>query len=280
MDNLPSKLIEDGIGLVFPYDNSTALKEYIADKTNRTIAFLYLADLPSVTFDKNSKQIITGIDAMKKFVEQLPSEYEEIVRKINSPQWKDETLTWYANWIADRGNHGLANTVSQFIGTNYTGIGTMDELKQIIENTNINGVTQFLKKNWKYWDLVKFIYGYERWKSDCWGGEWESYKYGLPIAFKAFGIPSGTAEHGANFGINNEPYLLNQESGLSEWGVTLPDNVIKQLKDSFLNYTIVTDYANRVSLLSLLDGLLKDSNNGLKWIGTVIRDKTVYLWRK
>jgi len=310
MDSLPSKLERDGIGIIFPFHDSDQLQKYIADKTNRTIALFYLAALPSMTLDKMNfkakwdeawnmyhqglidkntlgkllndalkESIVIGIDAMKKFIDQLPSEYEEIVSKLDSPQWKNFAIGWYAHWLADRGNHGLANTVNQFIGTNYLSVKTMDELEQIIEDTNINGITQFLKKVWKYWDLVKFIYGYESGKSQDWGGEWEMYRFGLPIAFKAFGIPSGTAEHGANFGINSDPYLINQGAPGSEWGVTLPDNVIKQLKDSFPNYIIVTDYANRVSLLSLLDGLLKDSN-GVNWIATVIRDKTVYLWKK
>ncbi|MEM2057684.1 MAG: hypothetical protein QXO76_05500, partial [Thermoproteota archaeon] len=46
MDSLPAKLERDGIGVIFPYHDSGLLRQYIADKTNRTIALFYLADLP------------------------------------------------------------------------------------------------------------------------------------------------------------------------------------------------------------------------------------------
>jgi len=26
-----------------------------------------------------------------------------------------------------------------------------------------NAIDQYITKNWKYWDLVKFVMGYERW---------------------------------------------------------------------------------------------------------------------
>ncbi|MEM4229652.1 MAG: hypothetical protein QXZ66_07835, partial [Thermoproteota archaeon] len=65
----------------------------------------------------------------------------------------------------------------------------------------------------------------------------------------------------------------------SEWAVTLPDNVIQQLRQTFLNNKIITDYANRIGLFSSIDGLLRDSSS-VQWIGTTIRDKTVYLWEK
>ncbi|MEM3449296.1 MAG: hypothetical protein QXP38_10560, partial [Nitrososphaerota archaeon] len=285
MDSLPAKLEKDGIGVIFPYHDSNLLKSYIADKTNRTIALFYLADLPAKTVDKTTKQVITGINAMKKFVEQLEEErdtiislnkqakidesavyerdfpisydkYKSLIKVISGVPSEDYLLArWYGwQWEGDRYFHGLPNTVNQF-----------------------RNIDQFLTKNWKPWDLSKFIYGYERF--DFPGGEWEMYKYGLPLAFKALGIPAGVAEHGANFGINSDPFLINQGAPGSEWAVTLPDNVIQQLRQTFLNNKIITDYANRIGLFSSIDGLLRDSSS-VQWIGTTIRDKTVYLWEK
>jgi len=213
---------------------------------------------------------------MKKFVEQLPSEYEEIASKLNSPQWKDETLTWYANWIADRGNHGLANTVSQFIGTNYptTPKGTMDELKQIIENTNINGVTQFLKKNWKYWDLVKFIYGYKSATGEIYGGEWEMYAYGLPSAYKSFGIPLGQMGIRGTSGNLGGP--CNYSHGeFAIYGI--PQDVIDKLINQKELGRIAIAYGNGVSMLSGIDGVEKDTGYQ---ITHGIRYQEIYLWKK
>jgi len=267
MDDLPAKLVRDGIGVIFPYHDSSLLRSYMADKTNRTVALLYLADLPSQTVDKDTKQVVSGISGMKKYTEQLPKEYDEIVFAKNDPTIisypafsgtkHDWAMLYYQQWLNDRAGHGLPNTVEQFKKTD-------DVLA-----------------SWKHWDLVKFIYGYERFKSGDWGGEWEMYRHGLPLAFKALGIPAGVAEHGANFGINSDSYLVGQGAPGSEWGVTLPDSTILQLRQTFPQYEIITDYANRISLFSLPDGLTKDSS-GVTWIATVISngDKPIYLWKK
>jgi hypothetical protein len=217
---------------------------------------------------------VKGIEGMKLFVEQLPMEYQETLTRLNDPQYKKEAMLWFAQWLADRGNHGLANTVSQFIGRDYNNLAqsgtTMDEFIQIIEDTNIHGITQFLKKNWKHWDLVKDIYGYESFAFP--GGEWEMYAYGLPLAYKAFGIPYG------GIAINPDTYLINQGSPIGEWGVILPNNVVKQLKQEFPNQNIIIGHGNVISLFSCLDGLLKDSN-GVEYLESGIRIP-VYLWKK
>jgi hypothetical protein len=312
MDALPAKLEKDGIPIAFPYWDSSLLKQQIADKTNRTIALFYLADLPAKTVNKTyaaelrrlaqerkissseydrlyqEKAVVRGIEGIKLFVQQLPEEYEEIVRlypngKVYAWGKERDIRSFYYSWLADRAMHGLDNTVKQFIGLNY------NELSEIMRNydnweyevSKHDGINQFLSKNWKPWDLVKFIYSYERFKSGDWGGEWEMYRHGLPLAFKAFGIPAGVAEHGANFGINSDSYLVGQGAPGSEWGVTLPDSTILQLRQTFPQYEIITDYVNRISLFSLPDGLTKDSS-GVTWIATVIRngDKPIYLWKK
>jgi hypothetical protein len=295
MDALPAKLEKDGIEVVFPYHNSDLLRSSIPDKTNRTIALFYLAGLPAKTVNQTyaaelrrlaqerkitsaeydrlyqEKAVVKGIEGMKLFVQQLLTEYEEILTMLDDPQYKKEATLWFAQWLADRGNHGLANTVSQFIGRDYNNLAesgtTMDEFIQIIEDTNIHGITQFLKKNWKHWNLVKFIYGYESFKAGDWGGEAEMYAYGLPLAYKAFGIPLGS--------IGGSPYIFGTMGG--EWAVPLPNNVIAVLKQAFPNSRIAIGYGNLIGMYSCIDGLEKD---GITEIRSGLRGNSIYLWKK
>jgi len=301
LDALPSRMKEDGIEIPFPYHDSSLLKSFIADKVNRTIALFYLFDLPCETIDKEfarkyieeyrakggkgipkdlvakSKRI--GIEGMKVFVEQLPKEYEEILTKLNNPQYKKEATLWFAQWLADRGNHGLANTVSQFIGRDYNNLAqsgtTMDEFVQIIEDTNIHGITQFLKKNWKPWDLVKFIYGYERFKAGDWGGEWEMYAYGLPLAFKAFGIPLGQMGGSGTSGNLGGPGNYSHGE-FAIYGI--PQTVIDALHAQKSLGRIAIGYGNGISMMSCIDGFEKDTGYAI-YHG--IRDiNYIYLWKK
>ncbi|MBO3754426.1 MAG: hypothetical protein FGF53_06080, partial [Candidatus Brockarchaeota archaeon] len=210
-----------------------------------------------------------------------PGEYEKIVNGFKGANQKDNALMWFAQWLADRGNHGLANTVSQFIGVKYPeGIQppTMDELKRITEDTNIHGITQTLKKYWKPWDLVRFIYGYHRGPSDPLG-EWEMYRYSLPLAFKAFGIPHGARPDslGEGLRIPPNPDLINKGAPPVEWAISVPDHAVLALKQNFPSSNIVVGYGNWVSLFSCRDGLEEDGAQG---IYQLIRDKGVYLRRK
>jgi len=313
MDALPAKLEKDEIEVIIPYNDSDLLRSSIPDKANRTIALFYLADLPAKTVNQTyaaelrrlaqerkitsaeydrlyqEKAVVRGIEGMKLLVEQLPTEYEELITARNDPTIivrpafsgtkSDWAKLYYYQWLADRQGHGLNNTVYQYAGIKLGEYKLMEEVVKLVEQRN--GIDQFLAKNWRPWDLIKFIYGYERFRAGDWGGEWEMYRHGLPLAFKAFGIPAGVAEHGANFGINSDSYLVGQGAPGSEWGVTLPDSTILQLRQTFPQYEIITDYANRISLFSLPDGLTKDSS-GVTWIATVIRngDKPIYLWKK
>ena len=305
MDALPEKLRQDDIPVAFPYWDSKLLKQAIADKTNRTIALYYLASIPAKSFDKENyvskkneawslydqgkidrnklgdliekaykESIIAGMKGMEKFVEQLPREYEEIASKKKDNYWKNEAMMWVAQWIADRGNHGLANTVSQFIGKNYSEIKTMDELAKIIEDTNGNGITQFLNRNYHPWDLVMFIYGYESFDAGSWGGEWEMYAYGLPIAFKAFGIPLG------QMGIRGTSGNLGGPGNYShgEFAIYgIPQSVIDSLRSQKELGRVAIAFGNGISMLSGIDGVEKDTGYQ---ITHGIRRIEVYLWKK
>jgi len=327
MDSLPSRLERDGVGVVFPYSNSTALKGYIADKTNRTVALLYLASIPSVTLDKLNykakwdeawrmyrqglidkdtlgklldkalkESIVIGINAMKKFIEQLPSEYEEIVKLYPSGKvgrWSEDPRGFYKGWLADRFCHGLSYTVGEYVGFDDS---TVEYFAKKCSSTIVDhyvypnwnemefrnkidqsyGIDQFLTKNWKYWDLVKFIYGYERFKSGDWGGEWEMYRYGLPLAFKAFGIPHnqgiGASATSGNFGGYNS-------YGHVEFTIYgIPQDVIDKLLNQKDLGRIAIGYGNGISLMSCIDGVEKDT--GYEIFQWSPRWTKIYLWRK
>jgi hypothetical protein len=298
MDALPAKLEKDGIGVIIPYHDSDLLRSSIPDKANRTIALFYLADLPAKTVNQtyaaelrrlaqerkitsgeydrlyNEKAVVKGIEGMKLFVEQLPTEYEEIRRlypngKVYAWGKERDIRSFYYSWLADRAMNGLDSTVKQFIGLNY------NELSEIMRNydnweyevSKHEGINQFLSKNWKPWDLVKFIYSYESFKAGDWGGEAEMYAYGLPLAYKAFGIPLGS--------IGGSPYIFGTMGG--EWAVPLPNNVIAVLKQAFPNSKMAIGYGNLVGMYSCIDGLEKD---GITEIRSGLRGNSIYLWKK
>jgi hypothetical protein len=267
---------------VFPWYNSTLSKAWIPDKTNRTIALIYLWELPAITFDKANKQVVSGTDGMKLFIKQLPKEYEEIIKVYLDPTSdKYEEAKWYYyQWLSDRFNHGLSYTVGQFVG-----LGDND-VRYFLNNWNMskfiekieksNGVDQSVTKNWKYWDLIKFIHGYERYAFPA--DEWETYRHGLPLAFKAFGIPHGVRPYSLGEGLNI-PYnvdLISKGAPSVEWAVSIPNYVIISLYQKFPS-SIVIGYGNYISLFSSKSGLEKDSASG---IYQLIRDKKIYLWKK
>lgn len=90
--------------------------------------------------------------------------------------------------LDDKWHHGLNNTVAQFMG------GWNGSKVQRGENITYdwiedqNGLDQFLTKNWKYLDLVKFIAGYERFKNH--GGEGDSMQYKIPEVLRIFDFPT------------------------------------------------------------------------------------------
>lgn len=89
------------------------------------------------------------------------------------------------------------------------------------------------------------------------------YRYGLPLAYKAFGVPHGE--------IRIRPLPVGAMSW--EWSVSLPDYV-KKLNEN----NIELGYANLFSLYKCTTGLEKD---GITEITQKIRNIwPIYLWKK
>jgi hypothetical protein len=117
---------------------------------------------------------------------------------------------------------------------------------------DLNGVDQYITKNWKYWDLVKFAMGYERWNAANFPGMYERYtiNYTIPQTLRAFGFPA--------YWVRIEPTPIGAEN--YEWVVSLPDYIANKLKSEF-NDEIIIGPANGFGLYLCKDGLIKDGIN-------------------
>jgi hypothetical protein len=118
MDKLPSKMEKDGLPIFFHYWDSDLLEKEILDKTNRTFALLFLGNLPNKAYDRDTYQVVVGMDALKLFVKRLPQMYDWIVSAWKNPGSKEHeyAMVAYRMWLQDRKVHGLENTVRQFSG--------------------------------------------------------------------------------------------------------------------------------------------------------------------
>jgi hypothetical protein len=225
------------------------IDENTAEKLKREIKVIPLRFTP------------VGIEGAKTALIQAEKEYEAITKlypdgKVILPYTRilaDPRAVYY-DWVNDRGFHGLWNTHIQFLGMD------PQTLLDIIRNypdeywgnpqkyvENFNGVDQYITKNWKYWDLVKFVMGYERWNKPEGMLERHTINYSIPQTLKAFGFPV--------YWIRIEPTPIGAAN--YEWVVSLPDYVANKLKSEF-NDRIIIGPANGFGLYLCKDGLIKD----------------------
>jgi hypothetical protein len=202
-----------------------------------------------------------GVEGAKTALTQAEKEYETISKlypdgKVRHQIWGNVPAWWYYyDWIEDRGVNGLENTHLQYVGLKpleLWNIMISDPENMWNNIKNLNGIDQCLTKNWKYWDLVKFVMGYERWKPAPLMHERHTINYGIPQTLKAFGFPV--------YWVIIEPNPPG--SANYEWVVSLPDYVASKLKSEF-NDEIAVGPANGFGLYLCIDGLIKD---GLKEI--------------
>ncbi|MCX8208193.1 MAG: hypothetical protein RMH84_03375 [Sulfolobales archaeon] len=171
---------------VFPWYNSTLLREMIADENDRVIALRLFWHMPwyignleyGRTGFKVKPDYYWGMEGMKYFLQNMPKLYEEVLR--NYPDGLDEAISGlkteyrdhYHGWVGDRGWHGLGEGHKQWYG----GLSVEDfyqiHLRSIDNQTMIRrldiyllanydaGIEGYLSRNYRYWDLIKFIHGY------------------------------------------------------------------------------------------------------------------------
>lgn len=195
---------------------------------------------------------------MKPSIDLLQA-YDEYIKIVNlyenngtlkNPFFGDvDPRFYYYDWLGDRGAHGLNNTLEQFVG-----IKDPYFLGRLIRKypkdfwkylKDYNGLDQFLTKNWKYWDLVKFIVGYERWNPKV--EEMEGIGYIIPGVLRMTGFPT------SGLGINPLPL-----GTIGEWTVGLPPYVVKTMKKHFPNANILIAPGYLFGLYSCGDGLVKE----------------------
>jgi len=245
----------------FPWYDSDKLDALYQDANTRRQALLFLFLIDSGTFDMEKGKTVVGIEGAKTALIQAEKEYEAISKLYPdgtiknwlgyvSPRW------YYYQFVNDRGMNGLRNTHLQYVGlepselgkilVSYPPVDVWESIK------DLNGVDQYITKNWKYWDLVKFVMGYERWYKTNIPGMYERYtiNYSIPQTLKAFGFPTYFGE------IEPTP----EGAAPYEWVVSLPDYIANKLKTEF-NDKIIIGAANGFGLYFCKDGLIKDGIN-------------------
>ena len=214
--------------------------------------------------------IVTGLKGAKTALIQAEKEYETISKLYPDGKigiWNEDPRNFYYGWLVDRQNHGLGNTVYQYIGIKLGEYRNDDEFIQLVNQRN--AIDQYITKNWKYWDLVKFVMGYERWNVGNYPPAIEEVGiyYFIPQTLRAFGFPVSS--------INNiEPTPLG--ASVSEWAISLPDNIYNGLKS---HSQILEGPANLFGLYYCKEGLVKD---GIKKVCLMLpsSDIVIYLMKK
>jgi hypothetical protein len=248
---------------VFPWYDSDKLDVLYQDVNTRRQALLFLFHLDNGTFDMEKVKTVVGIEGAKTALIQAEIEYETISKlypngKVKHEIWGNVPAWWYYyDWIEDRGVHRLENTHLQYVGLKpleLWNIMTSDPENVWNKIKDLNGIDQYITKNWKYWDLVKFVMGYERWKETDIIGMIEPHtvNYSIPQTLKAFGFPT-------YFG-GIEPAPVG--AGEYEWVVSLPNYISNKLKGEF-NDKIIIGPANGFGLYFSKDGLIKDGISGI-----------------
>jgi hypothetical protein len=143
-----------------------------------------------------------------------------------------------------------------------------------------------LNKNFFAWKFAKFPYAYLRGMDPQANempnyGEWEMYRYELPLAYKAVGIPAGTVNiAGGEIGGNGTSGNLGGPGNYSMEEFTIygiPQGVIDALLAQKSVGKVAVGYGNGISLMSAIDGFEKDSGYEI-W--QYFRRTKIYLWKK
>ena len=267
----------------FPWYNSSELKALYPDKNELRVALFNLFYLPSATYSMKEGKRVFGIKAGETSLLEAKKEYETISSLYPSGKigkWSEDPRDYYYGWLGDRAGNGLNNTVAQYLGIDpglvFRVKNWVEWLREVKDN---NGIDGYLTRNWKYWDLVKFIVGYERWNPKGGAHEIEGIAYIIPETLRMFGFPTDlTIISPAPLG-----------AGGSEWSISLPYPIVESMEKNFPDSNILIGPGYTFGLYSCGDGLIKERGiddlhkpieNGItkvfKWIG----EKRVYLMKR
>jgi len=238
----------------FPWYNSAELTALYPDKNKLRTNLFNLFYLPSATYSIKDQARKYGIEGTRISLTDANDEYQKIISLYPNGtvgQWNEDPRDTYYGWLGDRAGWGLKNTIGQFLGVNLTDVEfpmNMSEWLNLVKNNN--GTDGYLTKNWKYWDLVKFITGYERLNRET-GGELEGIQFIIPEVLRIAGFPT--------YHINIRP--APEGTSPTEWAVVVP---------SYISSKGVSPY--------LMDeGLIKD---GIKETYTLVGGSNVYFMKR
>jgi len=211
----------------FPWYNSTELKALYPDKNELRVALFKLFYLPETTYSMKEGKRVFGIKAGETSLLEAKKEYETIASLYPNGKigkWNEDPRDYYYGWLGDRAGNGLNNTVAQYLGIDpglvFRVKNWVEWLGEVKDNDGIDG---YLTKNWEYWDLVKFIVGYERWNPKGGAHEAEGIAYIIPETLRMFGFPTDlTIISPAPLG-----------AGGSEWSISLPYPTVESMKKHF-----------------------------------------------
>jgi len=255
---------------VFPWYDSKIQEEWIPNEIDRKIANFVFWQLP-LYYYKRDGELITGVKAMKQFLNDMEELYPKIINDYLEKGWEMRTFhgmdfkNSYGHWLLDRGGHGLRYTVSEWIGVDdiyewdVPGAGSWNKSLWIASmDTTKNGADNIIQR-WKYGDLIKWLFTYSLGCADGSKdvGEFINISNQGNRNFRAFGIPF-IAE--ANFfghyiGSGNN---LQTAHGYEPAVFGLPQNLIEELKGKAIILP-----GNGYAFLSSPNGLRKDIEIGM-----------------
>jgi len=295
--------------IVFPVYNSTLLKQLIPNENDLKIALMIFwgfSDLRSqgvadLNADWNDlllgKGFHTGLDAMAYTIQVLPEVYNRVMSlypnktvpfsKYN-PEPMDIRFDYYS-WIYDRGWHGLRNMFKQFIGfypTNWADvigdkrIPLTEFHKYVVQN--YDGINTHLFKNFKEYDIIAFVIGYN---AHFFGVELGQ-DYFWEYALKSFGIPSlFNSFWGENYINAPARYAVMEDTCV----FGLPESILKPLREGKYGKVLILPGNGICPVGSAIEGIEKDIEYGNKYpvypnlkyaeIALPLRDYRIYFFK-
>jgi hypothetical protein len=256
--------------IVFPIYDSSLLRKWIPNEDDLKIALMFFWNIyidrrgiADIDEWYNRKRVYhEGLDGIIYTIEQMPRVYNDVINAYN----RDKSLkVHYYGWVTDRGEHGLMNMQIQFLGFDSSEWYYPGPISQIPDSevddyivNHYNGINSYFSKNFKHWDLIKFIYGYG---VINFGGD--NMKYDnvfAPIAFKAFGIPyvirSVYYQH-----YTNAPCPV---SVFEDAIFGLPEDLLKPLREGKYGEVLILPGNGFAIIGSSVEGVKKDIEYGME----------------